>query len=119
LRIRRAACARSRAVLGRVALARRGAADGGRRREVIGRAGGARPGAGLVHVAVARRRAADRPGVPRRMLAVIVAAVALVAAARVPVVGAGRARWLLRIRGTARARAGAMLGRVALARRGT
>src|SRR5207237_603641 len=78
----------------------------------------ARAGAGLVHVAEAGGGAADRPGVARRVLAVVAAAVALVAAARVAVVGARRPRRRLRIRRAAGTRAGAVIVQVAPARRG-
>src|SRR5439155_1105784 len=98
-----------------VAFARRRAAVGEGRQEAVGRAGRARPGAGLVRVADTRRRTADGAGVPRRMLAVVAAAVALVAAARVAVVGARRARRALRVGRAVRPAAGAVLRRVAFA----
>src|SRR5207253_616388 len=63
LRIRRAAGTRAGAVVGRVTLARRGAAHRARRLERVGGTDGARAGAGLVHVAEAGGGAADRPGV--------------------------------------------------------
>src|SRR5262249_4044831 len=81
------------------------------------RTGSARARAGLSGVAGPRRRATDRAGVARRVLAGVVGAVALIRAARIPVVGAGRARRLLRVRGARGARPGAVLRRVALARR--
>src|SRR5204862_193601 len=106
------------AVLRHVARARRRAALDEGRLEAVRRTGRARAGAGLVHVADACRRTAYRSGVPRRVLAVVAAAVALVAAARVAVVGARRPRRRLRIRRAAGTRAGAVVGRVTLARRG-
>src|SRR5439155_792356 len=116
LRVRRTAGARKGVVEGQVTLARRGAAHRARRLERVGGTDGARAGAGLVHVAEAGGGAADRPRVARRVLAVIAAAVALVAAARIAVVGARRPRRTLRVRRTAGARAGAVLGRVTLPR---
>src|SRR5439155_1193722 len=118
LRVARAGGARSGAVLRRVALARRGAADGGRGLEGVGRAGGARARAGLVHVADPGRRATHGPGVDVRMAASGERAVALVAAAVVAVVGARRPGRVLRVARAGGTRAGAVLRRVALARRG-
>src|SRR5207302_7135407 len=117
LRIRRAVGARPRAVIIQIALARRGAAHDARRLEGVGGTHGARAGAGLVHVAEARGGAAHRPGVPGRVLAVVVTPVALVAAARVAVGGAGRPGRRLGVRRARGARAGAVLRRVALAGR--
>src|SRR5207253_2075327 len=108
LRARRSSGAGPGAVLRRVALARRGAALDEGRHEAVRRAGRARPGAGLVHVAYPGRGPAHRPGVPRRVLAVVSAAVALVAAARVAVVGARRPRRRLRVRRAAGALVGAV-----------
>src|SRR5207253_6907838 len=116
LRVRGAVRARARAVLRRVAVARRGPARGEGREEAVGRTGRARPRAGLVRVARPGRGAAHRPRVPRRMLAAVAAAVALVEAARIPVARAGRAGRLLGVGGARRARAGARVGLVALAR---
>src|SRR5439155_72816 len=118
LGVRRAARRRPGAVLCRVALATRGPAGGGRRLEGVGRTRGARPGAALGHVAGSGRRAARRPSVARRVLAEVARAVALVRAARVAVIGAGRPRRALRVGRAGRARAGAVLRRVALAGRG-
>src|SRR5207249_2325051 len=105
-------------VLRRVALPCRGAADS--RRRQIGRAPGRGRGAraGLRHVARARRRAADGPGVAGRVLASVVRPVALVAAARVAVVRARRPGWLLRVGRTAWPVPGTVLSRVALPCRG-
>src|SRR5438445_263562 len=116
-RICGAAGARPRAVIVEVALTRRGAAHDARRLEGVGGTHGARAGAGLVHVAEARGGAAHRPGVPGRVLAVVVTPVALVAAARVAVGGAGRPGRRLGVRRARGARAGAVLRRVALAGR--
>src|SRR5437870_5286758 len=107
------------AVLRRVACAGRRATDRARRLEAIGRADRARARAGLVHVAHPGRRPAHRPGVPRRVLAGVARPVALIERARVAVGGARRARRLLGVRRAAGARPGAVLRRVALARRGT
>src|SRR5438067_1818580 len=114
LRVRRTAGARAGAVIVQVALARRGAADRARGLEGVHGAHGARAGAGLVHVAEAGGGAADRAGVPRRVLAVVAAAVALVEAARIAVVGARRPRRSLGVRRAAGARAGAILARITL-----
>src|SRR5204862_2949695 len=97
LRVRRTRRARPGAVLRRVALAARRTTDGRRRLERVGRARAARPGAELVEVAVARRGAADRAGVPRRVLAEVARAVAGIGRARVAVVGARRPGRLLRV----------------------
>src|SRR5206468_4243040 len=118
LRVARAGGARAGAVLRRVALARRGAADGRRGLEGVGRAGGARARAGLVHVAEPSRRESRAPGLAGRVLAIVVRSVALRAAA-----GVFPARRLptcrvLRVARAGGARAGAVLRRVALARRG-
>src|SRR5206468_1165053 len=118
LRIRRAIGAVPRTALRRITLARRGTADRARGLEGIGGAHRARARAAPRRSADAGGGAADRPGVPRRVLAVVAAAVALVAAARVAVVGARRPRRRLRIRRAAGTRAGAVVGRVTLARRG-
>src|SRR5439155_20093071 len=101
LRVRGAARARPGAVLGRVALACRRAADDEARLEHVVRTGAARPGAVLIHVANAGGRAADRPGVARRVLAGVARAVARVGRARVAVVGAQRPARRLRV-GSAR-----------------
>src|SRR5439155_7635284 len=102
----------------RIALAPRRAADGGRRLEGVVGTRAARPGAQLVEVAVARRGATDRAGVPRCMLAEVARAVAGVAGARVAVVGAERAARFLGIRPACLTRqATAALGDVALAGR--
>src|SRR5438552_13206130 len=118
LGVRRAAGTRAGAVIVRVALARRGAAHDARRLEGVDRTHGTRPGAGLVHIAEAGGGTADGPGVPRRVLAVVAAAVALVEAARIAVVGARRPRRSLGVRRAAGARAGAVLARITLSRRG-
>src|SRR5436189_23008 len=118
LGVRRAARRRPGAVLCRVALATRGPAGGGRRLEGVRRTRGARPGAALGHVAGSGRRAARRPSVARRVPAGGARAVALVGAARVPVVVTRGPRRLLRVGRARRARPGAVLQRVALARRG-
>src|SRR5438445_5096261 len=117
LGVRRAVGAAPRAVLGRVALARRRAAHHEARREGIRRARRARAGTGLVLVAGAGRGPAQRAGVPGRVLAGVVAAVALVAAARVAVVGARRPRRNLGVGRAGGAAAGAEIGRVTLVHR--
>src|SRR5207249_10651518 len=91
---------------------------GGRRLEGVVGTRAARPGAQLVEVAVARRGATDRAGVPRCMLAEVARAVAGVAGARVAVVGAERAARFLGIRRACLTwHATAALGDVALAGR--
>src|SRR5207244_6060040 len=90
LRVRRAVGAVARAVLGRIALARRGAADRARRLARIRGTDGARAGAALVHVAGTSSGPAHRPGIPRRVLAGVAAAVASAEARRVAVGGARR-----------------------------
>src|SRR5207247_10089 len=117
-RIGRAGRARAGAVLWRIALARRRPADRPRGLEGVRRARRAGSGAVVRHVAVAGRRAAGGPGVAGRVLAGIVRPVALVAAAGVAVVGARRPGRVLRVGRTGGARSGAVLRRVALARRG-
>src|SRR5438874_558244 len=117
LGIRRAVRAVPRAALRRVALAARRPTHGGRRLEGVGGTGRARPRTVLVDVTAARRRAADRAGVPRRVLAGVVRPVALIRAARVAVVGARRPGRLLGVRRARRTRAGAVLRRIALAPR--
>src|SRR5207302_347200 len=107
----------ARAVLGLVAVTGASPALGGRRCEAVGRTARRRPGAALGYVAVARRGATDGPGVPRRVLAGVARAVALIGRADVAVVGARRARRRLGVGGAARPAAGAHLRRVALARR--
>src|SRR5207249_3906291 len=101
--------------LDRVAGTRRGAAD--RAGRALGIRGARRAGTrtGLGDVAVPGRCAAHRPRIPCRMLAVIAAAVALVAAARIAIVGAGRPAGLLRVGRAGRARSRADFGRVARA----
>src|SRR5437870_3699031 len=94
-----------------------GRARRARRRLAVGRATGARPGARLGLVAFTGGWPADRPGVPRRVLASVARSVALIRAARVAVVRARRAGGALRIRRAASARPGAVLRRVALAAR--
>src|SRR5207249_292476 len=146
LGIGRAARPIARAELRHVARARPRAADLGGRREGIGgtiiahpvtalghvagagrrpalrralrirRAGRARAGAALPQVAGARRGAADRAGIPRRVLAGVGDAVARVGRARVAVVGARRAARLLGIGRAARPIARAELRHVARAR---
>src|SRR5439155_975610 len=98
LRVRRTRRTRAGAVLRRITLAAGRAAGGGRRLEAVVGTRAARPGAQLVEVAVARRGATDRAGVPRCMLAEVARAVAGVAGARVAVVGAERAARFLGIR---------------------
>src|SRR5207245_1322190 len=117
LRIRRAAGARPGAVLRRVALAARRPTDGARRLEGVGGADRARPGAVLVDVARGRGGPADGARIARRMLAGVARSVALIGAARVPVVGTRRARRCLGIRRAVRAVPRAALRRVALAAR--
>src|SRR5207253_2815447 len=117
LRIRRAAGARPGAVLRRVALPARRPTDGARRLEGVGGADRARPRAVLVHAAGSGSRPADGARVARRMLAGVARSVALIGAARVPVVGTRRARRCLGIRRAVRAVPGAALRRVALAAR--
>src|SRR5437870_4868707 len=94
-----------------------GRARRARRRLAVGRATGARPGARLGLVAFTGGWPADRPGVPRRVLAGVARSVALIRAARVAVVRARGAGGALRIRRAAGARPGAILRRVALAAR--
>src|SRR5207249_4441426 len=108
-----------RAVLRRVALARRGAADRARGLEGVGRTDGARARAALVHVTHPGRCAAHRPGVPRRVLAGVAAAVALIECARVAVGGARRPPRCLRVGRAVGSVPRAVLGGIALARRGT
>src|SRR5207249_4461699 len=117
LRIRRAAGARPGAVLRRVALPARRPTHGARRLERVGGAYRARPRAAPVDVAGAGRRTADGAGIARRVLAGVARSVALIGAARVPVVGTRRARRCLGIRRAVRAVPGAALRRVALAAR--
>src|SRR5439155_8560438 len=83
--------------LDRVAGTSRGAAD--RAGRALGIRGARRAGAraGLGDVAVPGGRAAHRAPIPCRMLAVIASAVALVAAARIAIVGAGGPAGLLRV----------------------
>src|SRR5439155_196262 len=119
LRVRWAARARPGAHLGRVALACRRAADDEARLEHVVGTGAARPRAVLLHVANAGGRAADRPGVARRVLAGVARAVARVGRAGVAVVGARGARRGLRIGRTRRPRPRTVLRRVALAARRT
>src|SRR5207249_3239480 len=107
----------TRAELRRIALARRGATDDVGRLEGVRRTDGARSRAGLDQVAVPGCGAADRAGVPRRVLAVVARAVAHVAAARVAVVGAGRSVDLLGVGRAVRSVARAELAQVALAGR--
>src|SRR5207249_14897 len=76
-----------------------------------------RPGAVLIHVADAGGRAANRPGVARRVLAGVARAVARVGRAGVAVVGARGARRGLRIGRTRRPRPRTVLRRVAFAGR--
>src|SRR5205823_8592433 len=109
LRVRRAVRAVAPAHLRRIALAGRLAAADEAWLEHVGGAGCAGPGARLVHITGAGRRTTDGAGVTRRMLAGIVRSVALVATARVAVVRACRARGLLRVDGTRRARSRAVL----------
>src|SRR5207253_649694 len=99
LRVGRAGGAAAGAEIGRVTLVHRLAAHRARRLDGVCRPHGAAVRAGLVLVADAGGGAAHRPGVPRRVLAGVAAAVALVAAARVAVIGARRPRRALRIRG--------------------
>src|SRR5207253_1749702 len=105
------------AVLGRIALARRGAAHRARGREGVGRADRARARARRGHVTHPGRRAALRAGIPRGVLAGRARPVALVRRAWIAVGGARRPRRLLRIRGAVRPVPGAVLRRVALAHR--
>src|SRR5206468_3220737 len=115
LRVRRAVGPGPGTVLGEVALAGGGAADDARGLEAVRGTRGARAVAGLGHVAVARGRPAHRTGIPRGVLAVVPAAVAGVDRARVPVIGAGGVRGLLRVDRAVGAGPGTALGEVALA----
>src|SRR5206468_3540689 len=115
LRVRRAVGPGPGTVLGEVALAGGGAADDARGLEAVRGTRGARAVAGLGHVAVARGRPAHRTGIPRGVLAVVPAAVAGVDRARVPVIGAGGVRGLLRVDRAVGAVPGTVLGEVALA----
>src|SRR5207253_318201 len=112
LRVRRAVGPGPGTVLGEVALAGGGAADDARGLEAVGGTAGVRAVAGLGRVAVPGRRPAHRPRVPRGVLTVIAAAVALVAAARVAVVSAGGPAGLLRVGRTRSARSRAELRRI-------
>src|SRR5439155_997462 len=118
LGVRRTAGAVPRAVLRRIALTRRGAAHDARSLQGAGRPDRARARPSPAPAPFRSRRAAHRPGVPRRVLAVVAAAVALVAAARVAVAGARRPRRTLGVRRTAGAVPRAVLRRIALTRRG-
>src|SRR5207245_2002215 len=120
LGVRRTVGAVPWAVLGRIALARRGAAHRARGLEGVGRADRARAGAARVHVAhpPPRRRPATLPAALPRLLAVVARPVALVAPARVAVGGARRPRRTLGVRRTVGPGPRAVLRRVALARRG-
>src|SRR5207253_1076268 len=100
-----------------VALAGGTPAEHRRGLESVGRAHRARSRARLGDVAVARRRAAGRPGVAGGVLTVVARPVAQIRAARIAVVGAAGARRRLRVGGTARTGARTVLGRVALAGR--
>src|SRR5438094_4658815 len=117
LRVRRAARARPRAHLRRIALAGGSPADDEAGQEAVRGTARARARTRLHVVADVSRRAAHRTGVPRRVLAGVARAVALVRAARVPVVGARGSRRGLGVGRAGRAGAGAVLRRVALARR--
>src|SRR2546426_136153 len=75
-------------------------------------------GGQLPRAPLAGRGPADPPAVAGWVLPVIAPPVAPVPVAGVGVTGAGGARRLLRIRGAGGTRPGAVLGRVALARRG-
>src|SRR5205823_1544675 len=119
LRIGRARRTGAGTVLRRVALAARRTAGGRRRLEGVVRARATRSRAELVEVAVARRGAADGPGVARRVLAGIARTVTGVGGADVAVI---RAEGATRLLGVGRARlarqAAAALGDVALPDRG-
>src|SRR5207244_781281 len=91
-------------------------ARGAGRRLGVGGTRRARAGARLPRIALARRRAAERARVARRMLAGVVRPVALFRAVRVAVVGARRARRVLRVGGARGGRSRTVLRRVALAR---
>src|SRR5205823_6447580 len=117
LRIRRAAGARSGAVLRRVALAARRPTDGARRLEGVGGADSPRPRPLPVPVPCPGPPPSRAPRVPRRVLAGVARSVALIGAARVPVIGTRRARRCLGIRRAVRAVPRAALRRVALAAR--
>src|SRR5207249_4993673 len=116
-RVGRARGRRAGAALGQVAFTRRPATHDEARLEHVGGTGGAGPGAVLVHVTGTGRRAADGARIARRMLAGVARSVALIGAARVPVVGTRRARRCLGIRRAVRAVPRAALRRVALAAR--
>src|SRR5206468_853312 len=113
----RAARARARAVLGRIAGRGRAATHGRRGQEGVGWTRGARPRAGLGHVAGTGRRPAHDAGVARRVLAGHVRAVALIEGARVGVRRAGGPRRLLGVRRAGGAGPRAALGDIAFARR--
>src|SRR5207249_4893666 len=115
LRVGRTGGARPRAELGGIALAGRGAAERRGAEEGVGGTGGARAVAGLGPVAGPGRRPAHRPRGARGLLPTRRPSDALVAAARVAVVGAGRAARLLRVRRAVGAVAGTALRHVALA----
>src|SRR5207237_10682312 len=91
-------------------------AGGAGRRLGVGGTRRARAGARLLRITLARRRAAERARVARRMLAGVVRPVALIRAARVAVVGARRARRRPRVGRARVGRSRTVLRRVALAR---
>src|SRR5206468_3242941 len=112
----RAARARARAVLGRIAGRGRAATHGRRGQEGVGWTRGARPRAGLGDIAFARRRAAHGAAVPRRVLTGHVGAIALVQGAGVGVRRTGGRRRLLGVRRAGGADTVAGLRQVAFAR---
>src|SRR5439155_880665 len=114
LRVGRAGGAGAGAVLRGVTLPGGDTTNGEAREEVVRRARAARPVAVFGDVARARRPAAHRPGVPRRVLTRSVRPVASVGRADVAVVRARGAGRRLVVRRTRGARPGAVLRRVAL-----
>src|SRR5437016_1339199 len=114
LSISRTASTCPRTGLGHIALAGCCSAGGGRRLEVVSRAAGARPVATLGHVAVSRRRTADRARVARRMGACRTAAVANVFRADVAIVGTGCVVGFEAVRWTGRACSCTALGHIAV-----
>src|SRR5207247_7465484 len=115
-RIGRAARARARAVLGGITDPGRRAAHRAGGLEAVGRTRRAGTGARLRHVADARRRATGGARIARRVLARHAGPVALVERAGVAVGGARGSGRRARIGRAVRARAGAVLLRIALAR---
>src|SRR5207247_3895703 len=82
--------------------------------EAVRRAVVRHPVAALRHVAGASRRATERPGVARGVLAAVAQPVTDVGGADIAIIGTGSARELLRVARAGGVRAGAELRRVAL-----